>query len=102
MNKKRTWTPEKVFLLGLVVIALVICVSMLSACGESRQDAPVTGRDTGPADLINMPDGFSNVAHKCDGPNMVYVIYHGAGANASPYGSVAIAPNDPRCASTPK
>jgi hypothetical protein len=40
-----------------------------------------------------MPDGFSNVAHKCDGPDMVYVIFHNDGA----YGSVAIAPNDPRC-----
>lgn len=40
-----------------------------------------------------MPDGFSNWASKCDGPNRVYTIYHGD----QKYGSIAVVPNDPRC-----
>ena len=56
-----------------------------------RAEFPAT--TTSPPRLINMPDGFSNVSAKCDGPNMVYVVYH----SDSAYGSVAIAPNDPRC-----
>lgn len=40
-----------------------------------------------------MPDGFSNLASKCDGPNRVYVIFH----NDSAYGAVAVVANDPRC-----
>lgn len=30
---------------------------------------------------------------KCDGPNRVYVVYHGD----SKYGALAVLPNDPRC-----
>jgi hypothetical protein len=40
-----------------------------------------------------MPDGFSNVAAKCDGTTKVYVIYKGD-ANR---GSVAVSANDPSC-----
>ncbi len=50
----------------------------------------------GPDDVVVFPeavDGFSNVSAKCDGPNRVYVVYHGD----SKYGTVAVAPNDPRC-----
>jgi len=79
-------------------VATVAAVLALSACGESTQDSGVNNRDTGPADLINMPDGYSNVAHKCDGPNMVYVIYHGSFAEGpKAYGSLAVVANDPRC-----
>lgn len=59
---------------------------------EYGRDAPVGSHDDSPADVINMPDGFSNIAAKCDGPNRVYVIFH-----AGKGGSVAVAPNDPRC-----
>ncbi len=86
-------------LLATVTMTLAVVLG-LSACGESTQDSGVTGRDTGPADLINMPDGYSNVAHKCDGPNMVYVIYHGSFAEGSrAYGSLSVVANDPRCVS---
>lgn len=43
--------------------------------------------------MIEMPDGFSNIASKCDGPNRVYVVFH----SDSAYGSVAVVANDPRC-----
>lgn len=80
-----------------IITTLIAGTLALSACGESTQDANTGDRNVGPADIINMPDGFSNVAHKCDGPNMVYVIYHGASGNVSAYGSVAVVANDPRC-----
>lgn len=69
----------------------------LSGCGdkalEGFQDAHIDGRNTNPAMVGTMPDGFSNFAAKCDGPNMVYVVFHGD----SSYGSIDVVPNDPRC-----
>jgi hypothetical protein len=77
--------------------AVVALASLASGCSvkarEPYQDAPRGGSVTGPADVITFPDGFSNVSAKCDGPNRVYVIFHGD----TGYGSVAVAPNDPRC-----
>jgi hypothetical protein len=87
--------PWTIFFLVLVTIAVALV--FISACGEFNKDAPAGERNTGPADIINMPDGFSNVAHKCDGPNMVYVIYHGNFSDPKPYGSLAVVANDPRC-----
>lgn len=70
---------------------------LLSGCTEKAteqfRDAPRGTTDSGPADVLTFPDGFSNVAAKCDGPNRVYVIFHADSA----YGAVAVVPNDPRC-----
>jgi hypothetical protein len=79
--------------------AAVLLALGLSACGEEAKDAPRGTEDTGPADIIQFPDGFSNVAHKCDGPNMVYSSTNGAGTeNAeSNRASISVVPNDPRC-----
>ena len=41
--------------------ALVLVVGV-TACGT---DAKKGDRDTGTADIVNMPDGVPNVAHKC-------------------------------------
>lgn len=83
-----------------LILFIVICVGLggvLTSCGskgvEQFKDAPVGQRNTGKADLITFPDGFSNVAAKCDGPNRVYVIFKGDNV----YGSIAVAPNDPQC-----
>lgn len=79
--------------------AVLLSVGALAACGdfqkalEPYKDAPVANRDeTGPADLINMPDGFSNVAAKCDKGHgiRVYVVYHGD----SSYGAVTAVPDE--------
>jgi hypothetical protein len=88
--------------LAVVSAAIAVFIVAGGATGcESNQDAGVGNRNTGSADLINMPDGFSNVAHKCDGPNMVYVIYHGNYSEGpKAYGSVSVVANDPRCAPT--
>lgn len=64
---------------------------------EPFKDAPRSSVDNGkPADLIRMPDGFSNAATKCDHGNRVYVAYHGDSA----YGSIAVVANDPTCAAS--
>lgn len=80
---------------GFVAAALLLLV--LSSCGgkgmEPFQDANITERNDSAARVGTMPDGFSNFAAKCDGPNMVYVIFKGDNA----YGSLEVVPNDPRC-----
>lgn len=78
------------------VIAIALAATLLTAgCGEYGHDAAKGDRDTGPADVINFPQGFRNVAHKCDGPNMVYVTSRGTDVRLT--STVAIVPNDPRC-----
>lgn len=69
------------------------CNTGLNKITERFKDAPRGATNDGPADIITMPDGFSNVSSKCDGPNRVYVVFK----SNSAYGSVAVAPNDPRC-----
>jgi hypothetical protein len=83
-------------------VALIVAAAALfgGACNtgfqkitERFKDAPRGEVNNGPADIVTMPDGFSNVAAKCDGTNRVYVVFH----SNSAYGSVAVAPNDPAC-----
>jgi hypothetical protein len=79
--------------------AALILVTGLSACSWDKatqpfQDAPRTGvKNNDPADVVTMPDGFNNMATKCDHGNRVYVTYHGDSA----YGSIAVVPTDPTC-----
>jgi hypothetical protein len=79
------------------VLAVVGIATAATGCSQKTKevgrDAPVSSHDDKPARILNMPDGFSNVSAKCDGPNMVYVVFH----SDSPYGSVDVVPNDPRC-----
>ena len=82
--------------------ALVIGGALLAAlvgCGmQGHGDSAITGEDHAPATTIDFPDGFRNVARKCDGPNMVYSASRGIGADyAAVPGAVAVVPNDPRC-----
>jgi hypothetical protein len=85
----------------ITVAAMLFAFLALASCSDKQterfNDAPRGDNDDSAAETMSFPDGFSNVAHKCDGPNMVYVIFH----NDSAYGSVAVAPNDPRCSSAP-
>lgn len=75
---------------ALAVVTLAGCTGKVS---EPFKDASRGASNSGPADTITMPDGFSNVAAKCDGPNRIYVVFHGD----NPYGDIAVVPNDPRC-----
>lgn len=93
MNKKR--------LISLAALAVGVTIATTAAgCdkyNEPYRDAPRTNTsNVAPAQVITMPDGFNNLASKCDGPNRVYVVYHGDHT----YGSVAVVPNDPRCTGT--
>ena len=76
--------------LGLALVA--------TGCGNKFQqpfkDAPRTGTvNSQPAEVIYMPDGFNNLATKCDHGNRIYVSYHGD----SSYGFGFAVPGDPTC-----
>lgn len=78
------------------LLATVALAATLTGCGKGMEpynDAPVGVQNKGTADVINFPDGFSNVSTKCDHGNRVYVIFHNDGA----YGGVAVVPQDPTC-----
>lgn len=87
--------------LRLCVGALTVATGLaaLTSCGaQNKYTEPYNDSGRGqtnstPADVLTFPDGFNNVATKCDHGNRVYVIYH----NDGPYGAVAVAPNDPSC-----
>lgn len=84
--------------IGLVALAIVgIIGSTAGACAkytEPFNDAKRSGvTNDRPADVITMPDGFSNAATKCDHGNRVYVAYHGDNA----YASIFVVPQDPSC-----
>ena len=73
---------------------------LLGGCGqkdrEPFRDAPTSSeRNNGPARVIEFPDGFSNMAAKCDGPNMIYSPFKGDNNRTA----IGVAPNDPRCRS---
>jgi hypothetical protein len=83
----------------ILIIATAGLTLFLSGCGKAAEpfnDAPVSGENTGAAEKINMPDGFSNVATKCDHGNRIYVAFHGDSA----YAAIAVVPNDPSCEAT--
>lgn len=80
------------------VLAAVAAVLVLAGCGakanEPFKDAPRSGTsNTTPADTITMPDGFSNLATKCDHGNRIYVAFHGDGTGAA----ITVVPADPTC-----
>lgn len=86
MNKKK-------LLVIPAVIAVVIACSASSCDGHG--DAQIGQENHGPATTIDFPDGFRNVAAKCDGPNMVYS--GSAGTDDAKPAAVAVVANDPRC-----
>ncbi|MFF9238430.1 hypothetical protein ACF1AY_16060 [Streptomyces sp. NPDC014776] len=79
-------------------ISAALLATVLLGCSgkhsEPFKDAPRSNRDNGTAaDLIRMPDGFSNAATKCDHGNRLYIAYHGD----SSYAAITVAPQDPTC-----
>lgn len=79
--------------------AAALLALVLTGCGEKANE-PFKDADRGetnsdPADVGQMPDGFSNYATKCDHGNRVYVLFKGD----NPYGSIAVVPNDTSCTS---
>lgn len=80
--------------MGLVGAALL--VTTITACSdkatEQYKDAPRNGINKDPALIIEMPDGFSNLATKCIDGVRYTVLFH----NNSKYGAVATV-LDPAC-----
>lgn len=77
-------------------ITLAVTVGLTGCTGKATEpfkDAPRGATNSKPADTITFPDGFSNVAAKCDGPNRVYVAFKGDANRAA----LAVIANDPRC-----
>jgi hypothetical protein len=105
MNSKHV---KRIAVLG--VAALVLVGTSASSC-DVQQDAPeptpdniVNGTNT---QVIQMPDGFRNVAFTCYGTNGVYVTsrgtYQHGGENATPLASgVFVVPNDSHCSAGPR
>lgn len=76
------------------IIAVILACLLLTSCAdltEEYNDSPVSGNDDSPAFRIAFPDGYSNVARKCDGSNMVYSSRNSKGV------SVDVVKDDPRC-----
>lgn len=80
--------------LGLATLVLLTGTGCSEKGNEVFRDAPKTAqRNEAPATIITFPDGFTNYAGKCDGPNYIYSAYHGDGSYAAGF----VVPNDPRC-----
>lgn len=97
-HSRRKDSNMKFRLLKALMLAAVLFAMMgLGACAkmsEPFKDAERGVTNDDPADTITFPDGFSNMATKCDHGNRVYSAFHGD----SPYGAIAVVPNDPTCA----
>lgn len=74
------------------LVAATVGSAIVSGCGADKisepwRDAPRGRTFDGAADVVTMPDGFSNLATKCGPGGMRYtVVFHGD----SPYGSVSV------------
>ncbi|MGW9067853.1 hypothetical protein ACWGQT_00175 [Streptomyces yangpuensis] len=77
-------------LLGMA--ALTSCASLT----EPWNDAPIEKKYDDPAIVYSMPDGFANVATKCD--HHGNRIYTTRGAESGGGKAVAVVPQDPSCA----
>jgi hypothetical protein len=92
MNAK----TKRVFAALAVSVATVVG---LSACSFDKatqpfQDARRTENvNSNAADVVTMPDGFSNLTTKCDHGNRLYVAYHAD----SPYAAITVVQQDPTC-----
>lgn len=93
MNRTATYTALGLAsIVGMIALGTSSCGSM-DKISEPFNDAPRAREFSQPADVITMPDGFSNLATKCGPGQMRYtVVFHQDG----PYGSVAVTP-DPSC-----
>ncbi len=78
-------------------VGAIVALTLLSttACLNHGSNNASTVEPTGPANIIQFPHGFRNVAYKCSGTTMVYSL--SAAVDDSLPGSLAVVPNDPRC-----
>lgn len=99
---KESWTKEDgrvglpAVLLVLVVLVVILLAASCAKSTESFRDAPRGATNDSAADILNFPDGFSNVAAKCDGTARIYVAFK-ADANRA---AITAVPNHPKCGGT--
>lgn len=93
-HRTKTSSLVKVTALAILVLVTTTACDWTDKVSEPFRDAPrsaTTNSDA--ADVIEMPNGFSNLATKCDHGNRVYVAYHGD----SPYAALHVVAADPTC-----
>lgn len=80
-----------------LIAAGAVATVLLAGCSgynadRGKGDAPVANKkgDDSPAYVVNFPDDFANVAHKCLGKNGIYTTTR----EAAP----VVVVNDPECA----
>lgn len=83
--------------LTLIFAALALAVAaVIGGCAKFtepfRDAARANPTNSAPANVIEMPDGFNNLATKCDHGFRIWVSYHKDGS----YGFMAAQP-DPTC-----
>ncbi|MGW1547506.1 hypothetical protein [Streptomyces sp. NPDC002346] len=81
---------------ALATLALIGALSLTGCASltEPFNDAPVSRKDDSPAVIYSMPDGFANVAAKCDGNG--FRIFTTRGADSGGGKAVAVVA-DPKC-----
>ena len=77
-----------------VAVAMVALAWAAGGCSgfndeRGRGDAPIGPFDDSPAEVLNFPDKFANVAHKCDG--------HGHRVYSSTREAPPVVIDDPSC-----
>lgn len=78
----------------IATAALAVGLTGCDKASEPYQDAPRSGTvNRQPADIIEAPDGFSNVATKCDHGNRLYISYKGDQNRAA----ITVVAADPTC-----
>mgnify|MGYP001194428637 FL=1 len=83
---------------AIVGSALLVAALALTGCSESQDenglgDAPISTWDPHPAEIVNMPDDYGNLAVKCHRGNLLYVTTH-----RYRYASnIWVLPNHPSC-----
>lgn len=90
--------------LKVVIATLSVAVVTLggvTACGAGHRSSSTDNVDHAPASVLQFPNGFWNVAYKCQGHNMVYSLSHSTTSTALA-GALAISPNDVQCGGTGK
>lgn len=97
-DKGKPMSEVQAWLIILAVIGGILAVFALAGCDTPRAAPNAPQVSAPPAEVIRFPADFRDVARTCDGPNMVYSAAGWPGGGTAVAGSVAVIPNDPRCA----
>lgn len=81
----------------VLVPAVIASALLFGACTdkatEQFNDAGRGETNSDSADIVTMPDGFSNLATKCDNGNRIYVAFKGNDNRAA----ISVVAADPTC-----